>query len=67
MQEREALALGCNCHNLLGSVSPLHATSLGSGSHFPFSIHVDELGPVSTSSEEQLKVTLSPLSAAPLV
>ena len=28
---------------------PLHFVSLGSGSHSPFLIHVDEFGPVSTS------------------
>ena len=39
------------------------ATSLGSGSHSPFPMHVDELGPVSTSPEEQVKLTLSPSRA----
>ena len=48
---------------LLDSLSPLHTTSLGSGSHSPFSIHIDVLGPVSTSPEEQLKMMLSPSSA----
>ena len=38
----------------------LHATFLGSGSHSPFLIHIDMLGPLSTSPEEQVKVTLSP-------
>ena len=38
----------------------LHSTSLGSGSHSPFLIHVEELGPLSMNSEWQLKLTLDP-------
>ena len=33
---------------------------LGSGSHSPFPIQVDELGPVSTSPGGQLKVVVVP-------
>ena len=36
---------------------------LGSGSHSPFLIHVDDLGPMSTSSDGQEKLTLLPSSA----
>ena len=36
---------------------------LGSGSHFLFSIHVDTLGPVSTSPGKQANVTFAPTNA----
>ena len=39
-------------------IKPLHITSLGSGSHSPFLIHVAVLGPVSISPEGQVKVTV---------
>ena len=39
---------------------PLHSNSLGSGSHSPFLIHVDVLGPLSTSPSGQVNVTLVP-------
>ena len=42
---------------------PLHSTSLGSGSHSPFLLHVDVLGPRSTCSGGQLKETVVPSSA----
>ena len=38
----------------------LHSTSLGSGSHSPFPMHVDAFGPESTSPGEQANVTLAP-------
>ena len=38
----------------------LHSTSLGSGSHSPFPMHVDEFGPESISPGEQANVTLAP-------
>ena len=38
----------------------LHTTSLGSGSHSPFSMHVDAFGPESTSPGGQANVTLAP-------
>ena len=41
--------------------SLMQSTSLGSGSHSPFLIHVDELGPLSISSERQVNVTSIPL------
>ena len=45
---------------------PLHATSLGSGSHSPFSIHVDVFAPVRTNPDEQLKLTLLPFNVGTL-
>ena len=36
----------------------LHSTSLGSGSHSPFPMHVDAFGPESISPREQANVTL---------
>ena len=39
---------------------PLHLSLLVSGSHFPHAVHVAELGPLSTSPGEQLKVTVLP-------
>ena len=39
---------------------PLHSTFMGSGSHFPFLIHVDELGPWSMRPKLQLKLILIP-------
>ena len=38
----------------------LHSTSLGSGSHSPFPIHVDEFDPERISPREQANVTLTP-------
>ena len=38
----------------------LHSTSLGSGSHSPFRMHVDEFGPESISPGGQANVTLAP-------
>ena len=38
----------------------LHSTSLGSGSHSPFPMHVDEFGPESTSPGGQANMTLAP-------
>ena len=38
----------------------LHSISLGSGSHSPFPMHVDEFGPESISPGEQANVTLAP-------
>ena len=45
-------------------VLPLHATSLGSGSHSPFSIHVVELGPLSTIPGRQENETLFPSTSS---
>ena len=39
---------------------PSHSSPLGSGSHSPFPVHIDELDPVSTSPGGQLKVTMLP-------
>ena len=39
---------------------PSHISPLGSGSHSPFPVHIDELDPVSTSPGGQLKVTVLP-------
>ena len=41
----------------------IHSTSLGSGSHSPFPIHIDVLEPVSTNPGEQVKVIVLPLTA----
>ena len=38
----------------------LHSTSLGSGSHSPFPMHVEVLGPERISPGEQANVTLVP-------
>ena len=38
---------------------------LGSGFHFPFSMHVAELGPVSTSPGGQLNMTVFPSIGKP--
>ena len=38
----------------------LHSTSLGSGSHSPFLMHVEALGPENISPGEQANVTLAP-------
>ena len=38
----------------------LHMSPLGSGSHIPFSLHVAVWGPISSSPEGQLKVTVVP-------
>ena len=38
----------------------LHSTSLGSGSHSPFPMHVDVFGPERISPGEQANVTLTP-------
>ena len=45
-------------------VLPLHTTSLGSGSHSPFSIHVVELGPLSTIPGRQENETLFPSTSS---
>ena len=45
------------------TIIPLHSASLGSGSHFPFAIHVVELGPVKTYSEIQSKLRTVPSTA----
>ena len=37
---------------------PSHINPLGSGSHSPFPIHIDELGPVSTCPGGQLNLTV---------
>ena len=42
--------------------SPMHSTSLESGSQFPFSIQTAELGPESTNPGGQLNVTLVPFT-----
>ena len=42
---------------------PLHITSLGSGSHSPFSVHVVVLGPVSSIPGGQVNVIVFPLSS----
>ena len=45
----------------------IHPTFLGSGSHFPFSMHIDELCPLSSSwGLLQLKVTFVPSRAGSL-
>ena len=41
----------------------IHATSPGSGSHFPFPIHVDWLDPLSTCPGAQVNVIICPSSA----
>ena len=42
----------------------LHLTSMGSGFHSPFSIHVEDLGPMRISlSLEQVKETVVPSTA----
>ena len=41
----------------------VHFTSLRSGSHSPFSIHVAELGPISVSPSLQLNMMFSPSRA----
>ena len=41
---------------------PLHSTSLGSGSHSPFSIHVVVFCPTSSIPGGQVNVTVFPLS-----
>ena len=38
----------------------VHISTLRSGSHSPLSVQVAELGPMSSSSGGQLKVTVSP-------
>ena len=38
----------------------LHVSQLGSGSHSPFSAHVAELDPLSSSPGGQLKLTVRP-------
>ena len=43
--------------------SCMHTTFLGSGSHSPFPIHIDELGPLSDDLDGQVNVMLSPSSA----
>ena len=43
-----------------GIISPVQFTSLGSGSHSPFPIHVAEIGPVPISPDVQVKVIFSP-------
>ena len=40
--------------------------SMGSGSHFPFPIHVVVLGPVNISPGGQVKVTFAPSTAGSL-
>ena len=45
---------------------PIHSTSLGSGSHSPFSIHVYELEPVSMWPGGQLKVIVFPITVGSL-
>ena len=37
---------------------PSHISPLGSGSHSPFPVHIDKLGPVSTCPGEQLNLTI---------
>ena len=44
----------------------IHAASLRSGSHFPFPIHVDALGPESINPEVQVRDTSAPLIAGSL-
>ena len=43
--------------------SCMHTTSLGSGSHFPFPIHIDELGPLSDDPDRWVNVIFFPSSA----
>ena len=43
--------------------APMQVVSLGSGSHSPFLVHVDEVGPTSVSPLLQLNVMFSPSSA----
>ena len=43
--------------------SCMHTTSLGSGSHSPLHIHIDELGPLSDEPDRHMNVMLSPSSA----
>ena len=43
-------------------MNTLHSTSLGSGSHSPFPIHVAKLGPVIINPVGQLNMMLSPSS-----
>ena len=38
----------------------VHLTSLGSGSHSPFHIQIDELGPMNTHPRGQTKSTVVP-------
>ena len=42
-------------------ILPLHTTSLGSGSHSPFSMHVVMLGPFSSIQGVQVNVIVLPL------
>ena len=44
-------------------VTCMQFTSLGSGSHSPFPIHVDELGPLSTAPVGQINVMPAPSNA----
>ena len=41
-------------------ILPKHYTALGSGSHFPFSMHVDVIDTMSTQSELQCNVIFEP-------
>ena len=44
-------------------ISSAHATSLGSGSHSPFPIHVDELDPLRVCPGGQVNVIFCPSRA----
>ena len=56
----------CNRGSHLGTkhgyflISPVHCTSLGSGSHSPFAVQTAVLDPTSIDPGGQLKVTLVP-------
>ena len=43
-------------------IPPVHSTSLGSGSHSPFPIQVDELDPLSICPEGQMNIIIWPSS-----
>ena len=55
MIERQIIiAFNANVPDVVAPVAlipPVHSTSPGSGSHFPFPIHVDELDPLSVCPE----------------
>ena len=53
-----AVAVLYNVH--MQALSPLHSTTLGSGLHCPFAIHVDVLDPTSSRSGGQIKYTVLP-------
>ena len=59
----------CDIHNIVVPAVtslPVQIASLGSGSHFPFPIHVDELGPLCIDPVGQVNVIFCPSSAGSL-